>query len=361
MVAYIRRLAVDKKGWLGAEAFSDGVALCQMIPGATAMQTAAFVGLQTRGIVGAGASFIAFGLPAFVMMVTFAALYTRTHSLAPVVSAFSGLQAITVAIVVNAALSFGRATLRDWRTSAIAVVAAVLFTVRFSPFLVIVLSAIAGWAIVRRGQPARMESTGRERAPSYARPVLLILSLAAIGFALLFVFDRHLFQLTSLLSRIDLFAFGGGFASVPLMFHEIVEARHWMDYQTFMNGIILGQITPGPIVITATFIGYLLDGPLGGLIATIGMFLPSFVVLVGIAPYFARLRSSPPFHRIIGGVLCSFVGLLAAVTIGFGSNVQWDLARALLAGGALAALLLKVDILWVVLVGAAISLMVFRS
>ena len=159
--------------------------------------------------------------------------------------------------------------------------------------------------------------------------------------------------------RIDLLTFGGGFASVPLMFHEIVDVRNWMDSQIFTNGIVLGQVTPAPIVITATFIGYLLGGPLGGVIATIGIFLPSFMVLVGISPYFDRLRISPSFNKVIGGVLCSFVGLLLTVTIRFALNVHWDLLHLLVAISALVALRLKVDILWVIVVGTIISVIMF--
>ncbi len=155
--------------------------------------------------------------------------------------------------------------------------------------------------------------------------------------------------------RIDLFAFGGGFASVPLMFHKVVQVNNWLDSQTFMNGIVLGQITPGPIVITATFVGYLLGGPLGGGIATIGIFLPSFMLVIGISPYFDQFRSSPAFNKVISGVLCSFVGLLLSVTIRFALHVHWDLSHILLAGGALVALILKVDILWVVVIGTIIS------
>jgi chromate transporter len=159
--------------------------------------------------------------------------------------------------------------------------------------------------------------------------------------------------------RIDLFAFGGGFASVPLMFHEIVEVRHWIDGQTFMNGIVLGQVTPGPIVITATFVGFLLGGPIGGVIATVGIFLPSFILVVGISPYFDQLRTSPSFNKAIGGVLCSFVGLLLTVTIRFALNVHWDISHILLASAALIALLRKIDILWVVVVGTIISVIWF--
>jgi chromate transporter len=158
--------------------------------------------------------------------------------------------------------------------------------------------------------------------------------------------------------RIDLFAFGGGFASVPLMFYEIVQVRSWLDGPTLLNGIVLGQITPGPIVITATFVGYLLKGPLGGLIATSCVFLPSFTMVVGVVPYFDRLRSSPYFKKVITGILCSFVGLLLTVTIRFALDIPWDLPRALLTVAAFVALNLKVDILWIILIGTVISLIV---
>ena len=359
MIAYIRQMAVEKKHWLDAETFSDGVALCQMIPGATAMQTAAYVGLKTQGVIGAGASFIGFGLPAFLLMMTFAALYTNNHNLPVVVSAFSGLQAIIVAVIANAALSFGKNALKNWKAFVIAGIAAALFGLNLNPILVILLAAVLGLVLIKPKQTNPNQPAASAQSPTYTKPLLLILSAAAIGFLLLFMFNRTLFNLASLMFRIDLFAFGGGFSSLPLMFHEVVEIRNWMDSQTFMNGIVLGQVTPGPIVITATFIGYQLGGLLGGVIATLGIFLPSFTLVVAISPYFDRLRASPYFNKIIGGVLCSFVGLLLTVTIRFALNIHWDLPHSLLAGGALAALLLKVDILWVVIAGTLISVIMF--
>lgn len=359
LVAYIRKMAVEKKRWLDARTFSDGVALCQMIPGATAMQTAAYVGLKTRGVLGASVSFIGFGLPAFILMMAFAALYTYTHNLPIAVAAFSGLQAIIVAIIANAALSFGKITLNDLKTLAIAGIAAVLFGLSVNPIIIILLAAMTGLVLIGPREQDSDHHVSSAHALPYTKPLLLILLVSAVGYFLLFLFSRKLFYLALLMFRIDLFAFGGGFASVPLMLHEIVEVRHWIDSQTFMNGIVLGQVTPGPIVITATFVGYLLSGPLGGVIATIGIFLPSFVVLVAISPYFDRLRTSPFFNKVIGGVLCCFVGLLLAATIRFALNIQWDLSHLLLASSALVALLLKVDILWVVVIGTIISIMMF--
>lgn len=359
MVAYIRTMSVDKKRWLDLDAFNDGVALCQMIPGATAMQTAAYVGLRTRGMVGAAASYIGFGLPAFLLMMTFAALYASAHTLPVAVSAFEGLQAIVVSIIAHAALSFGRNVLRSWRHAAIAAAAAILFGLKMNPIFVLLMAAMGGLVLLRSRQPAVRGDIFSMPMQSTRRPLLVILSITALLFFLLFIMERELFRLAVLLFRIDLLAFGGGFSSVPLMFHEVVDVRHWMDGSTLMNGIALGQITPGPIVITATFIGYLLHGPLGGLVATISVFTPSFMVVTGAAPYFDRFRTSPSFNKVISAILCSFVGLLCAVTLRFAWGVHWDVRHVLLASAAFIALLLKIDILWVVAVGVVISIALF--
>lgn len=360
MVAYIRKLSVDQKGWLNKETFNQGVALCQMIPGATAMQATAFVGLRTRGIPGAAVSFIGFGLPAFLIMMVFAAAYTYSYNLPVVISAFSGLQAIIIALIANATLSFGRTTLKSWRHFAIAGAAAALFGMNVNPFIVILTAAVGGLILMKPEQPASGSNPGPTQIQSTIRPVLWILCVAALGFLLLFLFQRDLFNLAALFFRIDLFAFGGGFASVPLMYHEVVEVRQWIGSATFLNGIALGQVTPGPIVITATFIGYLLYGLLEGVLATICVFLPSFTLVVGIAPYFDRLRSSAHFNQIIQGVLCSFVGLLFTVTIRFAWNVHWDITHILLAVSAMVALLYKVDLLWVVMAGVVLSIILIR-
>ncbi len=358
MVAYIRKLAVEQQRWLDDESFRDGVVLCQMIPGATAMQAAAYVGLRARGARGAVASFVGFGLPAFGLMMALSALYSQEHTLPVVVAAFRGLQVIVVAIVANAAVSFGRTSLKTWRSILIALAAATLFGLSVNPIFVIAIAALLGLVLQDRQFTPRASASpiGIRRS---ARPLLFLIVAAASGFVLLFFIQRILFDLAALMFRIDLFAFGGGFASIPLMFHEIVEVRGWLDSPTFLNGIVLGQITPGPIVITATFVGYQLYGLVGGLIATVGVFLPSFLMVIGTAPYFDRLRRSRSFNQAIGGVLCSFVGLLLTVTVRFAGAISWDALRLLLAGAAFVALLRTVDILWVVLIGAIISVVVF--
>jgi chromate transporter len=356
MVPFIGKMAVEQRKWLDGDTFLDGVALCQMIPGATAMQVSAHVGFKVRGAAGAAAAFIGFGLPAFLLMVGLSALYVRCHALPSVVSLFSGLQAIIVAIVANAAVSFGKTSLKSLRDGIIAVIAAVMFALKVNPILVVLSAALSGLLLMGKNSPPDIGARSQTDSGS-PRPFLIIGSVAAFVLAVLFFSEPKLFDLAVVMLRIDLFAFGGGFASVPLMLHEIVEVRSWIDDRTFLDGIALGQVTPGPIVITATFVGYMVYGIIGSVVATISVFLPSFLIVTGITPYFDRLRRSIYFSGAIGAILCSFVGLLLTVTFRFASNIPWDIPRALLAIAGFIALLLRTEIVWLVAVGIVVSIM----
>ena len=358
MVAYIRKLAVERFGWMSAADFAEGVSFCQIIPGATAMQTAAYVGLRVHGAMGAAAAYIGFGLPAFGLMLLFSYLYTANGSVPFIAGLFSGLQAIVVAVVLNAAWSFGKTTIKGWWHTAIAVVAAGAFIANLHPIFVIVFAAAAGWWLLPRSESSTPVNPTHRPYPG--KLLGLILAVVVGGYVGLFFLARDLFELGLLMARVDLMAFGGGFASVPLMYHEVVETYAWTDSATFMNGIVMGQVTPGPIVITATFIGFLHAGWAGALIATISVFLPSFLLVIGLWPVFHRLTALRYFHPVMSGVLCSFVGLLASVALRFIIQVPWDVVRLLLAAGALLALLRKVDILWVVLAGAVLSAVLIR-
>jgi chromate transporter len=358
MVAYIRDLAVKKNQWVTPDSFADGTALCQTIPGATAMQAAAYVGLRARGPMGALATFVGFGLPAFVLMTILSVLYAVSRDLHPVESAFRGLHVIVVALVANAVVNFGRSTIKNWRDAILACGAAAFLFEKGSPILAILASAGVGM-ILYHGVNLPVRSLHADTQPGGGRVVRPVISAVLVGAAILaalFVADRRLFDLASLMIKVDVFAFGGGFASVPVMLHQVVDVHHWMDSRTFMDGIALGQVTPGPIVITATFVGYQIAGLAGALAGTVAVFSPSFLMVLITVPYFDRLQHSLLFRRAMRGILASFVGLLLAVTIQFAMAVSWTMPSIFLALAAFAALWFKVDILWVVLVGAGVSI-----
>ena len=360
MVAYIQELAVTKKRWLSAQSFADGTALCQSIPGATAMQTAAYTGFRAGGPLGALAAFTGFGLPAFLLMVALSAAYHASRNIQPALSAFHGLNGIVIAIIANAALNFGRSTLKNWRDFILAIGAAIYLVLHGSPIITIIAAASIALILYRGfGFKSKASHTDAFQAGRRSlRFAAMLLILLAIILTALFALNRRLFDLAGLMIRVDLFAFGGGFASVPLMLHEVVDVRHWLDSRTFMDGIALGQVTPGPIVITATFVGFNVAGLLGAVAGTIGIFAPSFLMVLITVPYLDRLQGSLLFRRALQGVLASFVGLLGAVAVNFGTAISWSIPMVLIVVAAFAALRLKIDILWVVLAGAAISIFV---
>jgi chromate transporter len=357
MVAHIRELSTRRYQWLNETDFKNGLALCQSIPGATAMQTAAYVGLRVRGISGAFAAYLGFGLPAFVLMLVFSAIYARFGDLPRFISLFNGLQVIVVAIILYSVYSFGRNIANNYRSIIIALLSAFAFWAGVSPFIAIVGAGIAGMAFSRMSV-SKAAVDFDVRKTSTAKHIATILISFLFCFAALYFLNNKLFALGAVMLKIDIFAFGGGFASLPLMLHEVVMGRGWLDSKTFMDGIALGQVSPGPIVITATFVGYLVYGISGAVVATIAIFTPSFFMLVIAAPFFDRLKNSVYFLRAIDGVFASFVGLLLFVCFKFATTVPWDMARGLLGLAALVALIRKVDILYIVLAGAVISVFI---
>jgi chromate transporter len=361
IIAYVRDLAVKKKHWLSGESFGDGLALCQTVPGATGMQSAAYVGLKARGFSGAAAAYLGFMAPAFVLMLVLSVLYKYGQDAPLILSLFSGLRAMVVALIAGAALNIGLTTVKKWWGLPVVAGAAAALYFGVHPIYVILGAAALGLALPANtgSQPqSPVEHSPPDIKRSFLRPVAILLGVAVVAMGVLFALDRPLFDLALTMLRVDLFAFGGGFASVPLMQNEVVNVHHWIDAKTFIDGIALGQVTPGPIVITATFVGYMFAGFAGAAVATAAIFLPSFTILVLVEPYYDRFKRNRWFRKAITGILLSFVGLLIAVSIRLGLSVSWEWWTIALAAATFTALRFKIDVLWVVLAGGVISVLV---
>lgn len=354
MTAHIRKHIVDTRKWIDGSTFDSGLALCQVIPGAIVMQLSAYIGLKLKGIRGAVICFIGFGLPAFLIMFILSVLYKQSKNISGVEVVLSGLRVIIVAIVANAAYIFGKKNFRNVNDWIIAMIAAGLFLTKLHPVLVLLVASLLGLVLTRK----ESDSTAKFSKARTFRFFLILLAIVIVCSTILFFANREYFTLAAMMLRIDLFSFGGGLAAMPMMYHELVELFHWFDEKTFMDGVILGQVTPGSIIIAATFFGYMHFGILGSILATICVFTPSFLILMGIIPFFDKLSSYPQFNKVINGILCSFVGLLAVITYRFTDGIHWNIANVLFTLIAFGLLLLKVDVIWVILGGVLISLLI---
>ena len=356
ILARMREVTVAPRGWLANETFDEGIALSQTVPGATAVQCAAYIGLRSCGLRGAAAATVGFCLPAFVLMLVASVLYSRLAGWGAGQAVLQGLRSIVIAIVASSALDLGRRQLGQWREWIISAMAAALMLAKCSPVLVIGIAGSAGVILLRgTGQGTNTSRQGSLPAGQILKHVGLVLIAAAGLLALLFAFAPILGRLALVMMKVSVFAFGGGYAALPLMVHACVTEQGWLSARAFMDGVALAQVSPGPLSIVAAFVGYKVGSVLGAAVATISVFFPCFILVVTAAPWFARLQRYGLFRAATRGAAVSLAGLLVAVVVQFAQTVSWTVLQGLLAAVALLALQLRVDILWIVLVGGVVA------
>jgi chromate transporter len=286
-------------------------------------------------------------------------LYFRYRDLPVVLKSFHGLSVVVTALVLDAAISVARTSIQKTLDGVLALAAAVLFLLHVSPALIILGAMLSGAVLGRNVEGAGPPAVRVRFGPGHWRGLAcIVLGLACLA-ALLFWWERPLAILLVRMMEIDLFAFGGGYSALPLMSHEVVVRQGWLSWQAFMDGVALGQVTPGPIVITAAFVGYSLAGLLGAMAGAAGVFSPSFLLLIGSVPVCDRLLHRPQFRRMLRASLATLSGLMASMAWSMGLAVPWTPALIFLGVAAFAALRMKVNIILVVLVGVAYSAILF--
>ncbi len=357
MVQYLRETLVDKKRWLLPDTFTKGLVTCQSLPGAIVVNLAAYCGYQIRGLPGLAMAFVAFLLPSFSLMLLFAFFYKESRDLSLVKSAFNGLEVVVVAIVINAAWRFCSDRIKgDISAIILAFLSSTLLMLKTSPLLVIALTAFVGILIYSKGYSGMFK--GNVKKISIRDAVLITLTfLTSYGF--IYLFWNHVFDLSYRMTKIALLSFGGVYTALPIMYHEIVETTRWMDSKTFMDGIALGQVTPGPILINATFVGYIKGGFIGAIAASFAIFAPGPVLLSLTTPFIDRIESSPYFKGATRGMIAAFAGLLIFVSIKFALAVHWDLLKGIFFVVSFLWLIWKNNVLALAVVGAGLSAVFF--
>ena len=363
MISQIKEAAVKRYGWVKEGEFMRGVALCQLIPGATMVQIVTYIGYRVRGIWGALTAAVAFVLPAFIALLVLSIIYFRYHSLWFVQALFKGLGAIVVAIILNACITFGRSVLKDWKVILIALLSFFAFFFQWNFVLIFVFAAAAGLLLRPKIPQAKAAPSGGAplETPKEKEYLIIILlaALICLMFVLSYLADPKTTALSLSLSKIGALAFGGGFPAIPLIQYEMVDRFHWLSTKEFLDGIALGQVTPGPILITATFVGYKVSSLLGAFMATLGIFFPSFFILVLLIPYHDRLRGVEKVRMMEQGVLGSFIGMLALVLYNFGKTSLVDLPSILMASGAFLAIYKKISLPYILLTGGLLSIIIW--
>ncbi|MFZ3373762.1 MAG: chromate efflux transporter [Desulfitobacteriaceae bacterium] len=359
MIVEAKKQIVRRKGWISEQEVLTGLALAQFLPGATYANFAVFLGYSIRKLQGAIVSFLGFILPPFTLMLVLAYLYFRYSDIPVVLTMLRGLQAIVFALIANAIWELAKLVLKDWQALLILAISIILGWANPNIFLSLFCAGLLSIGLYRpwRNKGKQCKVISDHKNDHYWREVIIVISVL-LAISAISAFNPLILKLEVVFFKIGLLVFGNGFTMIPLIQHEVVNVYHWLDDSQFRVGIALGQITPGPVVITATFVGYKVLGLLGALAATLGIFAPSFLLVVLVMPFYQRLREHAWVKVIFNGVLVAFVGLMLIVLFNMSKQSLVDPLTICFAIFALISLRVwKVEVLWVVLGGTSLYLL----
>jgi chromate transporter len=330
-----------KRGWLSREDIDEGLGLVQMYPGAMGVDLVAYVGYRTRRVRGAIASAAGFVAPSLAMMLALSWLYSQHAMQGRLGDVVVGLDAIVAGVILNVALDFAAQHGRG-RIEALLALGAFAVGVAGANLLWAVLGAlIVGAALLRRDNEATPTPDGpvSTRAISAHRVVLslvpgAVVLAAAIAAALA---PGALAALVADMAKIGTVAFGNGATILPVLQQDAVSVHHWLSPQAFGAGVAFGQVTPGPFLMTAAFVGFQVAGWWGGILAAVAIFAPSVAMTTVAAELYPSLRHLTVVRGAIRGIMAAFVGLLAVVVLSLAHLVLPAPAAEVLAAAALVA------------------------
>lgn len=327
LVGYMQRDLVEERRWIAKEDFLQGLALAQLAPGPLAAQTAMYMGYVDYGVWGATLAGLAFVLPSFLMVVGMGWLYQAYGGLPWMQALFYGIGAAVIGIIARSAHKLTGLTLKKdpllW--GIFVVLAAITIATRSEVIWTFLAAGVVVWAVRGGWKPKGTALAG-------------LIPLAILPAA----------EQTGLLTTIFLFfakagafVFGSGLAIVPFLYAGTVQEHRWLTEQQFLDAVAVAMITPGPVVITVGFIGYLVAGWWGAVAAALGTFLPCYLFTVIPAPYFKKYGKRPGIVAFVDGVTAAATGAIAGAVVVLGMGAIRDLPTALIAVAALGVLWMK--------------------
>ena len=336
-IALMRREVVERRAWLTDSEMVDLVGITSLIPGPNSTELAMLVGIRRAGRLGLVVSGLAFILPAAAIVLVLAWAYV-TYGETPAGEALMyGVAPVIVAIVVAAVVGFARTALKRSLAVLLAVAVALLWLAGVNEILLLAAGALV-MAVVRLRIPSQSATIFLPMLAGGAAPV-------------------DLFTLGAVFLKAGAFLYGSGYVLVAFLQSDIVERLGWLTDAQLIDAVAIGQVTPGPLFTTATFVGYVLAGVPGAVVATVAIFLPAFVIVALVGPWVGRVRDRPITAALLDGVNAAAIGLMAAVSIQLGVTAIRDPLTALVGiSAALVLILWRIPSVLLVLAGGVTGL-----
>ena len=328
LVGYMEREFVERRGWVTRQELKDGLAFSQLAPGPLAAQLAIYLGWLCQGVRGATLVGVAFVAPSFLMVLALAALYLRLGGMSWLQGAFYGIGAAVIAIIARSAVKLARTTLGRDRLMWVLFAVSALVTAWTESEIVWVFALCGVVAVLARAT---------SRVPGQ-RVASIGVAIGGIQFPDWLVGGLHgpapvamLGTLFLYFASAGLFVFGSGLAIVPFLHGGVVQQHHWLTERQFLDAVAVALITPGPVVITVAFIGYLVAGALGATAAAAGVFAPVYVLTLLLAPHYERLKADQRVRAFVDGVTAAATGAIAGAAFVLGRRAVIDFTTAAIA------------------------------
>jgi chromate transporter len=303
LAGHMQRDLVEGRRWVSKQDYLEGLAFAQLSPGPLAAQLAMYLGWLRARVLGATLVGIAFVLPSFLMVLALAALYVHYGSLSWIQGMFYGIGAAVIAIIVRSAIKLVRTTVgKDWLLWGI--FGLVALTTAWTKSEIVWLFVLCGIIAMLVKAPPRISHKSSAMVFVGGFDQLLtgihgLAPLATLGALCLFFL------------KAGAFVFGSGLAIVPFLYGGVVEQFHWLTERQFVDAVAVAMITPGPVVITAAFIGYIVAGPIGAFVAAAAVFAPPYFIVILAAPYYRRFSQNRQVKAFVQGVTAAAVGAIA--------------------------------------------------
>jgi chromate transporter len=343
LAGFMQRDLVDERRWISRQDYLDGLALAQLAPGPLAAQLAMYLGYVRAGILGATVVSVCFIVPSFVMVWGISVAYVRFGGLPWMQALFYGIGAAVIGIIARSAHKLTRLTLGR-SVTLWGIFGVMALTTAWTEREIV-------WLFVLAGVLTAMLAPWVERRRTNQKSQLSALALFALATPATTLVPS-LPNIFWLFAKAGAFVFGSGLAIVPFLYGELVQAHSWLNDRQFLDAVAVAMITPGPVVITVAFVGYLVGGPWGMAVAALGVFLPVYLFVVLPAPYFRRHRSQPVIKAFVEGVSAAATGAIAGAAYVLATRALIDLWTAGMAVATFVVLTRwKISELW--LIGAA--------
>lgn len=349
LVGYMHRDLVENRKWISEEDYKEGLALAQLAPGPLAAQLSIYIGYVHYRIIGATIAGIAFILPSFLMVLGLGYAYVKAGGLPWMQAVFYGIGAAVIGIVAISSYKLTRKSLgKDWLLWVIAIVLAATTFITEKEILWLILAAgIIVWFY--RSPP----KFGKSLNTIFLSTMLLQI-VSNIGT------NEKLTQIGWFFFKAGAFVFGSGLAIVPFLYGGVVKEYQWLNEQQFLDAVAVAMITPGPVVITVGFIGYLVAGVPGACVAALATFLPCYLFTIIPAPYFKKYGKHPAIKAFVDGVTAAAIGAIAGAVCVLGKRQLTDITSVALAVVTILVLLRfkKIQEPFVIIVAAILGLII---